>query len=79
MNKRLGYILAATVATSMTTALTAVPAFAQDSAVTFSVTNFTDLHGHISNGIKDPAEAGNEMGAARLQALVKAEIGRAHV
>lgn len=72
MNKRLGYILAATVATSMTTALTAVPAFAQDSTVTFSVTNFTDLHGHISNGIKDPAEAGNEMGAARLQALVKA-------
>lgn len=63
--RRLGRLIAATTASA--TVLAGAPvAFAQDQTVTFSVTNFTDLHGHIEG---QTGEKATEMGAARLKAL----------
>lgn len=63
------------IVTALGTAATFTPAaFAQaGEQVTFSVTNFTDLHGHLETQIggEEPAAAGTEMGAAHLAALIK--------
>ncbi|GEB96776.1 hypothetical protein [Corynebacterium flavescens] len=46
-------------------------------SVTISVSNITDLHGHLSNGLSKSEEgavtpkAGDEMGVALLQSLIK--------
>ena len=69
--RRLGQLLAATTVTA--TVLTGAPAaFAEDS-VTFSVSNITDLHGHLANGLNTEkgAQEGDEMGVALLQSLIK--------
>ena len=63
-------------ALSTTAAVTVgvAPAIAQDGdVVTFSVTNFTDFHGHLLPDFDDAAEAeaGDRMGAAHLAALVE--------
>lgn len=66
--RRLGHIIAAGTITATTAAVIPAVASAED-LVTFSVTNITDFHGHLLPG-KEMAE-GKEMGAARLQSLVK--------
>ncbi|MCQ9332704.1 hypothetical protein NQ042_01060 [Corynebacterium phoceense] len=69
--RRFGQLLAATTVTA--TVLTGAPAaFAEDS-VTFSVSNITDLHGHLANGLntEEGAQEGDEMGVALLQSLIK--------
>ncbi|WP_448855673.1 bifunctional metallophosphatase/5'-nucleotidase [Corynebacterium camporealensis] len=74
--RRLGQFVAATIVTAMATA--GLPAIAQEgngNTVTFSVSNITDFHGHLENGLTSAEEggpeAGDEMGAALLQALIQ--------
>lgn len=74
--RRFGQLLAATTVTAV--AVSGAPAFAAESdQVTFSVTNFTDFHGHLElaeNFDKETEElvGYSEMGAARMAALIKA-------
>ncbi|OFT44429.1 bifunctional metallophosphatase/5'-nucleotidase [Corynebacterium sp. HMSC06G04] len=69
--RRFGQLLAASTVTAV--ALSGAPAFAQDNTVTISVSNITDIHGHLENGLpKDKTvKPGDEMGAALLQSLIK--------
>lgn len=65
--RRLGRMLA--VSTAAATAITLAPAaYAQETAE-FSISNFTDFHGHLEEYINDYGD--DEMGAAKLAALVK--------
>ncbi|WP_293775339.1 bifunctional UDP-sugar hydrolase/5'-nucleotidase [uncultured Corynebacterium sp.] len=74
--RRFGQLLAATTVTAV--AVFGAPAFAAEAdQVTFSVTNFTDFHGHLElaeNFDKETEElvGYSEMGAARMAALIKA-------
>ncbi|OFO18841.1 MULTISPECIES: bifunctional UDP-sugar hydrolase/5'-nucleotidase [unclassified Corynebacterium] len=74
--RRFGQLLAATTVTAV--AVSGAPAFAAEAdQVTFSVTNFTDFHGHLElaeNFDKETEElvGYSEMGAARMAALIKA-------
>lgn len=74
--RRFGQLLAATTVTAV--AISGAPAFAAEAdQVTFSVTNFTDFHGHLELAEefdKDTKELSGytEMGAARMAALIKA-------
>ena len=73
--RRFGQLLAATTVTAV--AVSGAPAFAAEAdQVTFSVTNFTDFHGHLELAEKfdkDTKELSGytEMGAARMAALIK--------
>ncbi|WIM68945.1 bifunctional UDP-sugar hydrolase/5'-nucleotidase [Corynebacterium breve] len=72
--RRMGHLIAA----ATTTALVAqgvVVAQAQEEnpdLVTISISNFTDFHGHLESGIDlAELEAGQEMGAANIAALIE--------
>ena len=67
--RRIGQLVAATTVTAV--ALSGTQALAQEDTTTISVTNITDLHGHLEDGLSDPAKAGDEIGVARLQSLIK--------
>ncbi|WP_284853218.1 bifunctional metallophosphatase/5'-nucleotidase [Corynebacterium sp. MSK072] len=67
--RRIGQLVAATTVTAV--ALSGTQALAQENMTTISVTNITDLHGHLEDGLSDPAKAGDEIGVARLQSLIK--------
>lgn len=67
--RRIGQLVAATTVTAV--ALSGTHALAQEDTTTISVTNITDLHGHLEDGLSDPAKAGDEIGVARLQSLIK--------
>lgn len=78
--RRFGQLLAATTVTAV--AVSGAPAFAAEAdQVTFSVTNFTDFHGHLElaedwqekeKGSEEKELVGyKEMGAARMAALIK--------
>ncbi|MBK4145730.1 bifunctional metallophosphatase/5'-nucleotidase [Corynebacterium macginleyi] len=67
--RRIGQLVAATTVTAV--ALSGAQALAQENTTTISVTNITDLHGHLEDGLSDPAKPGDEMGVARLQSLIK--------
>lgn len=67
--RRIGQLVAATTVTAV--ALFGTQALAQENMTTISVTNITDLHGHLEDGLSDPAKAGDEIGVARLQSLIK--------
>lgn len=67
--RRIGQLMAATAVTAV--ALSGTQALAQENMTTISVTNITDLHGHLEDGLSDPAKAGDEIGVARLQSLIK--------
>ncbi|WP_284784219.1 bifunctional metallophosphatase/5'-nucleotidase [Corynebacterium rhinophilum] len=67
--RRIGQLVAATTVTAV--ALSGTHALAQENMTTISVTNITDLHGHLEDGLSDPAKAGDEIGVARLQSLIK--------
>ena len=67
--RRIGQLVAATTVTAV--ALSGTQALAQENMTTISVANITDLHGHLEDGLSDPAKAGDEIGVARLQSLIK--------
>ncbi|MBK4141510.1 bifunctional metallophosphatase/5'-nucleotidase [Corynebacterium macginleyi] len=67
--RRIGQLVAATTVTAV--ALSGAQALAQENTTTISVTNITDLHGHLEDGLSDPAKPSDEMGVARLQSLIK--------
>lgn len=67
--RRIGQLVAATTVTAVP--LSGTQALAQENMTTISVTNITDLHGHLEDGLSDPAKAGDEIGVARLQSLIK--------
>ena len=67
--RRFGQLLAATTVTAV--AVSGAPAFAAEAdQVTFSVTNFTDFHGHLEPAT-DRSGNPSELGAARMAALIK--------
>ena len=67
--RRIGQLVAATTVSAV--ALSGAQAVAQENKTTISVTNITDIHGHLEDKIGDPAKAGDEIGVARLQSLIK--------
>ncbi|MER0070926.1 bifunctional UDP-sugar hydrolase/5'-nucleotidase [Corynebacterium sp. KPL2850] len=67
--RRIDQLVAATTVTAV--ALSGTHALAQENTTTISVTNITDLHGHLEDGLSEPAKAGDEIGVARLQSLIK--------
>lgn len=67
--RRIGQLVAATTVSAV--ALSGAQAVAQENKTTISVTNITDIHGHLEDKIGDPAKAGDEIGVARLQTLIK--------
>lgn len=67
--RRIGQLVAATTVSAV--ALSGAQAVAQETKTTISVTNITDIHGHLEDKIGDPAKAGDEIGVARLQTLIK--------
>ena len=73
--RRFGQLLAATTVTAV--AVSGAPALAAEAdEVTFSVTNFTDFHGHLELAEATDRDTGalvgyKEMGAARMAALIK--------
>ena len=67
--RRIGQLVAATTVSAV--ALSGAQAVAQENKTIISVTNITDIHGHLEDKIGDPAKAGDEIGVARLQTLIK--------
>ena len=67
--RRIGQLVAATTVSAV--ALSGAQAVAQENKTTISVTNITDIHGHLEDKIGDPAKSGDEIGVARLQTLIK--------
>ena len=67
--RRIGQLVAATTVSAV--ALSGAQAVAQENKTTISVTNITDIHGHLEDKIGDPVKAGDEIGVARLQSLIK--------
>ncbi|WP_408934085.1 bifunctional metallophosphatase/5'-nucleotidase [Corynebacterium marquesiae] len=67
--RRIGQLVAVTTVSAV--ALSGAQAVAQENKTTISVTNITDIHGHLEDKIGDPAKAGDEIGVARLQTLIK--------
>ena len=66
--RRIGQLVAATTVSAV--ALSGAQAVAQENKTIISVTNITDIHGHLEDKIGDPAKAGDEIGVARLQSLI---------
>lgn len=67
--RRIGQLVAATTVSAV--ALSGAQAVAQENKTTISVTNIADIHGHLEDKIGNPAKAGDEIGVARLQSLIK--------
>lgn len=67
--RRFGHLLAISTATTVAVASTGVAVAQENQTVSFSITNFTDLHGYLEPGEGDD-KAGEPMGVANLAALM---------